>query len=267
MNKKLQINKDAKKCFVFDLDGTIIFNNEYLRPSIELLLKDIVNKGHKLIFATGRPYKDFKNVMPEWTHGLPMCLFSGAVTVNEGKVLSSNPLEQVNVQEIIKMCTQFNYPYIMDNFNKYYHPDMEGIQFGFVDANCDMYRERDLKHILQTEIYKILVLEIRALEKFEAYAKANDILVKLHSYDDCFDLVANCSNKYLGVLPFVRDFDDSDVFIFGNDLNDYELFTHFSNSVLFGSLPKLKDLAKVQIHYDEYMDNKFADLINSILNS
>ncbi len=265
MSQQLKINKDTKKCFVFDLDGTIIFNNQILRTNIEELLKKIMEKGHVLIFATGRPYKDFKTVMPEWTYNMPMCLFSGAVTVNNGEIIASNPIDKNIVEGIIDICHKANYPFIVDNFYKYYHPEIDGVKFGFIDAGCNKYREYKISNILKSDIYKVLILEIRALGIFEDYALKNDLAIKLHSYDDCFDLVAVYVNKYLGILPFIRNFVDHDVFVFGNDLNDYELFTHFSNSILLGDLPQLRDLAKIQINYDEHMDEKLIALINSII--
>jgi len=40
--EKLVINPDKKKCFIFDLDGTIIFKNQFLSSEIDAPICDTV---------------------------------------------------------------------------------------------------------------------------------------------------------------------------------------------------------------------------------
>ncbi|MBP9743523.1 MAG: HAD hydrolase family protein, partial [Burkholderiales bacterium] len=91
--EKFIISPGTRKCFIFDLDGTIVFNNQYLVAENENVLKQIIGAGHEVIFATGRPVRDFKTVMPSWCHSLPATLFSGGVSMNQNEIVRNCPVE------------------------------------------------------------------------------------------------------------------------------------------------------------------------------
>ena len=103
------------------------------------------------------------------------------------------------------------------------------------------------------------------MELFKNYAQDNELLIKHHSYDDCFDIVPTQCNKYLGVQPFISNYANEDVYVFGNDFNDYELFTHFENSVLFGNIAQLQAVTKLNLHYNDRLQDNFSTLIHTIL--
>lgn len=262
---KLVINQDKRKCFIFDLDGTIIFKNQFLSNNIDTLLKQIKQEGHKLVFATGRPLREFKAVMPLWTHSLPLSVFSGCVSVINGNLLRSNYIPEQLVSEIADICVTNSFPFIMDSLTHYYHPPMKNLVLGILDKRSFKYHVGNLKQILGTEIYKVLVFDMEAHDSFIKYAKHNDLLIKHHSYDDCFDIVPKECNKYIGVEPFVQGFSNEDVFVFGNDYNDYEILKHFHNSVLFGDIEDLQKISRLNLPYNDFLEHNFEILIETIL--
>lgn len=261
----LVINKDKKKCFIFDLDGTIIFDNKFLSLENESLLQLICDAGHELIFATGRPLKDFKTVMPLWTHNKSLTLFSGGVSISNADIIRSHAIPRKLVEEILDICFKNNYRFIMDNLSHYFHPDVPGMIFGILDTSCSKYRVKNIEQMLDSDIYKILLFDLESMDLFNEYARGNDLLIKHHSYADCFDIVPTQCNKYLGVQPFIGSYANEDVYVFGNDFNDYELFTHFKNSILFGNIAKLQAVTKLNLHYDDKLQHNFNTLIHVIL--
>lgn len=262
---RLIINPDRQKCFIFDLDGTIIFKNQLLSSAIEGLLQHIKELGHKIIFATGRPLREFKAVMPVWTHAHPLCLFSGGVSVLDGELIRSHAIPEQLISEISDICVTHSYPFIMDSLTHYYHPPMKNLVLGIMDKRSFKYHVSNLKQILGSEIYKVLVFDMLAHEHFLQFANNNDLLIKHHSYDDCFDIVPQECNKYLGVEPFIADYVNEDIFVFGNDFNDYELFKHFNNSILFGDIAELQKITKLNLLYNEHLADNFVTLIKTIL--
>ena len=58
---------------------------------------------------------------------------------------------------------------------------------------------------------------------------------------------------------------NEDIFVFGNDYNDYELFSHFNNSILFGHVEELQQITKLNIHYDSDLNRNFEVVIKTIL--
>ena len=54
MTDRLKINHDTRKTFVFDLDGTIVYDGKPLEDKFEKILLEIKSAGHNIVFATGR---------------------------------------------------------------------------------------------------------------------------------------------------------------------------------------------------------------------
>jgi HAD superfamily hydrolase (TIGR01484 family) len=266
IRNKLIINKSSKKCFIFDLDGTIIFNNQQLSNENDNILHAIVEAGHEVAFATGRSYRDFKDVMPKYWHDSQATLFSGSVSfARNGNLCQNIPLPKENAQQIVEICFDNKYPFIMDNISHYYHPPFQHKVWGIISESVYDYKITDLKHMLTTDIYKILILDMLPYKMFDQYAVDNNLVTKHHSYDKCFDILVKGCNKYDGLLPLIGHYNLEDVFIFGNDFNDYEMLLNFPNSILFGGIPELKKISKINIPYNIVQQSKFILLINSIL--
>jgi|GEM_PF-2732636 len=266
IREKLTINPDTKKCFIFDLDGTIVFESIMLSPTNENIIQKIIDHGHEVIFATGRSYRDFKTVMPTQFHNHKSTLFSGALSRDvDGEVLRSLHLPRTCTQEIVTLCLKHETMFIMDNITHYYHPSTDDTRLGFIDSQISHYRVANIEKMLATEIYKILVLDMKLHEMFTEYARDNNLVIKHHSYDGYFDIVLNGCNKYAGVLPLIGDYANEDIFVFGNDFNDYEMLSHFQNSVVFGSIDELLQISKLNIAYDEHQEDNFRLLIDTIL--
>lgn len=263
---KLIINKEKKKCFIFDLDGTIIFNNSMLSKNNERLLNRILEHGHEVIFATGRSYRDFKIVMPEPFHNHKVTLFSGCLSMGvDGTIYKNTPLPKNLVEDIIQRCLENKYPFIMDNISHYYYPPFKGFKFGFITPAVMEYLIDDLDHMLATDIYKILIFDMQQHGFFTQYALENNLQIKHHSYDNCFDIVVRGCDKYDGLLPLLGNYDLDDIFVFGNDFNDYEMLLNFPNSIVFGTIGELQQISKLNILYDDFTDKNLDTVINTIL--
>ena len=128
-----------------------------------------------------------------------------------------------------------------------------------------MYKATHINQVFDGTTHKVLILDARLEQMFREYANDNDLTIKVHSYERWLDLVPVGVNKYKAVLPFIKDYDCNDIFVFGNDYNDYELLLNFNNSTLFGNILALQDIATINIHYDEYRQANFELLIKTIL--
>lgn len=262
---KFVINHDKRKCFIFDLDGTIIFNKKFLDINIDKILKDIKSRGHEVIFATGRPFRDFQTVMPSWTYNNCLVLFSGALSMHQQNIIDSVFIPAHNVVDLVNLCIKNNIHYNIDNSHNYYHPDLFHDFYHTLDETVGMYKATHLDQVFDGTTHKILVLDASLEEMFSEYTNENNLSVKRHSYDKWFDIVPIGVNKHKAVLPFIKEFDVDDVFVFGNDYNDYELLLNFKNSTLFGDIVSLKNIAALNIKYDEHRQANFELLINTIL--
>ena len=262
---KLLINKNTKKCFIFDLDGTIIFNNQFLDKQIEEALIKILGHNHKIVFATGRPLRDFIDVMPKWSLEHPLVLFGGAISMYQEKFKIKKNLDIHICNEIVNICNKNKFYYIIENYFHYYCPvPKDGHNYKLYFINPD-YKVKDITDIFKNEIYKITIFDIDAVDYFRDFAKANNLDLRYHFYDRTFDLVAHNTNKFNSIQWFINDFDANDVFIFGNDYNDYELFYNFKNGVLIGNIENLLKITPINLNYDTLLISNIVKTINSIL--
>lgn len=264
--QKLTINPENKKCFIFDLDGTIVFQNVMLGQSNKDILHKIIDHGHEVIFATGRSYRDFKAVMPSVFHNHKATLFSGSLSRDvDGTILRGIHVPKSCVEDIVTLCLDHKSPFIIDNISHYYHPPMDDTFLGIIDSQISNFRVKDIDKMLETDIYKVLVFDMQLHSMFIDYAKDKGLVTKHHSYDSLFDIAVAGCDKYEGVLPLLGNFSNEDIFVFGNDFNDYEMLYHFQNSVVFGSIDQLIKISKLNIGYDEYLEDNFRQVIDTIL--
>ena len=263
---KLIINKGTKKCFVFDLDGTIIFGSNRLTEENEKLLLKIKDAGHELIFATGRTLRDFKLIMPTWTHEQMLVLFSGSLALKQDKIFHREYIANKYVPGILELLNIHGKDFIIDSAMSYYHPNNEHFVYDYQAQLAGDYRINSLEQIMKHDIYKILVLDYEMHGLFMDYLSDKHLSIKLHSYDKCFDIVPHGVNKYNGIKEYIElDYDYNDVFVFGNDLNDYELLLNFNNSVLLGGHKDLINVASLNLPYNNELEANFTKVINSIL--
>ena len=262
---KLTINHDTKKCFIFDLDGTLIFDKSPLDVDTNDILRKIINAGHEVIFATGRPFRDFQTVMPSWTYSGSLILFSGALCMQAEEITSSIYMPDKNVIDLVNMCHSHKLHYNVDNSHNYYHPDLLHSFYEILDATVGTYKARTLDEIFNGSTHKILVLDHTVEEMFREYTDENNLIIKVHSFDKWFDVVPDGVNKFNAVLPYITNYNKDDVFVFGNDFNDFELLLNFANSTLFGDIKPLCEIAAINISYDEYRFDNFKLVINTII--
>lgn len=264
---KLIVNKDTKKCFVFDLDGTIIFQGKKLSIANEEILKKIIDHGHEVIFATGRSGFDTDFVLPKWCNGLARTLFNGGLSISrDGEIVRDVHLPISKIIEISDICFRNYYPFTIDSLSHYHNAPLDHEIFKkTTEYQMTRSYEGDLDRLLLNKVYKILILDMSAYNEFGLYAKDNNLVIKHHSYDACFDLVPECCSKYAGIKSLVSDYKNEDVFVFGNDFNDYEMLSAFNNSILFGDIKELQSICKVNILYDEHLCNIFRQIIEIIL--
>ncbi len=262
---RLKFNLGHKKCFIFDLDGTLIFNNEILQNNINNILKKIISLGHEIIFATGRPLRDFKTVMPDWTYHVPLVLFSGALSMYQDRIINSQHIPSNNVMELIDICHYNNLCFNIDNSYQYYHPNLPHEFYDILAKTVKQYKTNKLDDIISGITHKILILNNDKQYLFDDYIIKNQLIIKNHSYDKCFDIIPHEVNKYKAVMPFINHYNSRDIYVFGNDFNDYELLLNIENSILFGDIADLKKIAKINIPYNAYCNQNFDLVINTIL--
>lgn len=93
-----------KYLIALDLDGTLLDNNSLIPPKTNKYLQQLQKDGHKIVIATGRPYRGTINFYNELNLNTPMITESGALIspLNEKEFLEySKTIDKVLVNNII----------------------------------------------------------------------------------------------------------------------------------------------------------------------
>lgn len=240
------MNIEKQKIFVFDLDGTIIENNEPLDSSMNGFLKEMVDNGHTIIFSTSRSVRGVSFVLPKWCLNQIIIYCNGAFAKNDKRFIFENPIDADLVQEILIDIEAMNIPYYLEFGDYYFHPI--NIRHTFYDilkmeGSKEQITNKDI--IYNKPVYKIVILEKRDFEKYTEKVEKYSKLLKMNSYlDGSIDITAKDCSKWSALSHILANkINASDVVSFGNDVNDYELLKNSTYSIAIN--PQNEDIKSV----------------------
>lgn len=254
INEKEENNQ---KLFVFDLDGTLIQDNEVISDKVVEAIKIIKDNGDIPIIATGRSLPRSKKVLEKLNLDTFIINCSGATTYNiskqEGKPNAKIPKEiskyfislakEINRLLIIKFVDKEIRYYFGDDIYKEIDKDSLFWTRGDLSADSIM----DISNFdLDVNLDEITHLAIKAepelIEKI--YIESKD---KISEIDDSFstqivsdvflDLKNNNCNKATAIedLRNELNIDSENVYVFGDSSNDIEMISFFKNGIAMGN--------------------------------
>ncbi|MEO3944264.1 HAD family hydrolase [Gorillibacterium sp. CAU 1737] len=216
--------------FVFDLDGTIVFQGRPIAAIIQEALDDLLAQGHEVIFASARPIRDMLPVIPERYHSLPMIGGNGSFVMQNrtNRFVATFPDEQLKA--ILLLMEQYQCTYLIDGEWDY---AFTGVPDHPIRNNVDPLRlAKQVPIEALGTMVKILILSSLDMEALYEQLTPFDIVIHRHGKENVLDISPTGIHKWsspqkLGVMPkgFVA---------FGNDANDIAMFQHAIHSVRIG---------------------------------
>lgn len=264
VRQQLNIIPPVIKTFVFDLDGTIVFNGKPVDERFEEILLQIKNAGHQIIFATGRSFRDFIPVIPEWAVTEPSVVFGGGLVIANDEIKYQQFINEDYLLDIIQFLENNHVHYLVDGQTSFYHPSREHWLYQDIVRLTGRVKAESPHHAICDGAYKILVLDGEWFDHFNTFIANKDLTIKYHFYDKCFDIMPASVNKYNGLMRLQLT-DMKNIFVFGNDHNDLELMQNIPNSIMLGHHAELGKYAKIKIAYDDNLYANFKTVINTIL--
>ena len=221
---------------MFDLDGTIINNNEKLDPYLENCFYDLICKGHTIIFSTARSVRGVKYVLPKWCLDNLIIYCNGSFAEKKGELIYSEPINSSLVLKILENIDNLDIPYYLEMGHNYYHTESLYHDF-YKQLKCESPNERifNKKELIDKPIYKVTLLEHK--KSFNSFDIIQDDRDELHIYehfDGAIDVVSKKCTKWNALSNIIHnEMQIGDVISFGNDINDYELLknSHYSIAV------------------------------------
>ncbi|KAF7787991.1 hypothetical protein PRUB_a2536 [Pseudoalteromonas rubra] len=218
--------------FVFDLDGTTVFQAQRMHDDIRDGLLALERSGGNVYFATARPLRDTLPVFPEcfWHHPIIGC--NGAMFSQNKAVVKAHSFDPAQVGALLAWLDNHQIAYLFDGHWQYaisdkpHHFHQHVAELG-VPPGCN----QTLRH---EPIVKLLILEDEHHDQVKLMCEQtlNSFEIYHHNGHHCFDLVPARSNKLTALLELGLNMQQT--VCFGNDVNDIAMLEAAQQAYVVG---------------------------------
>ncbi len=244
-----------KHLIVLDLDGTLLKEDNTISETNKIVLNKLLELGHNVMIATGRPYRSSRKYYDELGLKTPIVNFNGAFIHHphdRSFGVFHTPLEIEVARDIVDACHSFRFHNIIAEVidDLYIHyPDEKLVKI--FSAGNPKIKTGDLRQSLDDSPTSILIhtdkTEIDALKNHLADAHAN--VIHQRSWQEpwhVIEIVRKGMNKALGVKKAAEylSIPRKNIIAFGDEDNDLEMLEYAGTGVAMGnSIDELKNIA------------------------
>ncbi|MGM0844430.1 MAG: Cof-type HAD-IIB family hydrolase [Bacillota bacterium] len=232
------------KIVFFDIDGTLLDHDKKLPDATKKAIVQLQKNGTYVAIATGRAPFMYEGLRKEL--GIESFVsFNGQYVVFENEVIYKNPLNREELVKLLSTAQGLGHPVVHLNektmkANIGHHPfieaSMASLKFPHPDSQPDFYTDK--------EIYQSLLFCRDSDEAVyrETFSKFN--FIRWHQYS--MDILPRGGSKAEGIKKMIKKlgFDISEVYAFGDGLNDIEMIDTVGTGVAMGNaVPEVKEHA------------------------
>jgi len=256
-----------KYLIAIDLDGTLLYDWQTITEETKSYLKQLSSLGHKIVLATGRPYRSTQPYHKELELDTPIINYNGGlVSSHHDKNFVSYSLT-INREYLLDIF-EANKQHIDNAFGEigddiYLWKDTEEIQPLLHNFNGSRLFVGEFKNTLKADTNGFLVLahpgESDIIEKY-VQEKYNGLVLSRNwgtEYNYIIELFTPETNKGNG-LKYVADylgFSREHIIAFGDAHNDIELLEFAGTGIAMANAhDSLKAVADVILEYSNKED-------------
>jgi 5-amino-6-(5-phospho-D-ribitylamino)uracil phosphatase len=215
-----------------DLDGTLLTDDKEISGRTKRALNAAVHQGHRVVIATGRPFRASMDYYTELGLDTPIVNFNGALVHHPRQHdwgLFHSPLDAEIAQQIIETSTEFGVQNIMVEVmdDVYMQNEDEYIREVFIEGNQEV---NDLPHPIHLDPTSVLIYphehNVRQLRDHLDTHHAEVIEHRKWGAPwHVIEIVKNGLNKAVGLERICRTYSipPSRVIAFGDEDNDFEM--------------------------------------------
>lgn len=242
-----------EKVFVFDLDGTVLNSKNEFPQEVVKIIQKILDKGNKVIFATGRMHISAKKLLDNVFNGkdlFPIISYNGAVVYIPSKgFVFEKTLDTKTAHKVIDFFRNVNthiQSYVDDVL--YSEKDNDEIKIYSKHAGVPYIVVQDLKTIEKPPIKMLGIGEASVIDNLIIPLKeqVNGSANVFKSFSIFLDIVPPEANKGIA-LKFLSDylgFEMKDTVVFGDNENDIFMFEVAGTKIAVdNAVEKLKEVA------------------------
>lgn len=251
----------TKKLIAIDLDGTLLHSDHTISDYSVSVIAKVIEQGHTVVIATGRPYLMSKAYYKQLGLGTPMINFNGALTHIPGHDWDGEHAVTINtahVHELLKQADRFELDFVSTEYKNRFFLTLDRREvidpavFGLADLPEEL--RLDPKQITKEPLS--LLVQTRHADKYQL---ARDIKahfnqeLEVDSWGGPMNILefspkgvnkAYALEKLLAQLGFDR----SDLIAFGDEHNDTEMLAFAAKSyAMKNANPMLLEFADEQL--------------------
>lgn len=222
-----------------DLDGTLLNSEHSITPFTAKILKELDNKGVKVVVATGRSYSSLKPRVHKLGLEHPIICYNGAM-IRDGRddsiIQHSNLTEEIS-KSLIEIAREYKlhfhgfidgeFHYEKESIYSKHYQELSGLEGKMINFNNLSSREfTKAMYIGEPESLKVVEDRIRPLLSDSCY-----IAYSKPTFLEIMDISASKSNA-LNYLLKQYGIDRSEVLAFGDGLNDEDMLAFAGHGVV-----------------------------------
>lgn len=217
---------------VFDVDGTICFNGQYIEEALATQIKEL-QQCHNIIFASARPIRDLLPVVKEFNSQL-LIGGNGSIVQHKDEIEVVGLINKHIFKHIQQIISQYHLHYIIDDdFN--YSSNLSSDYTIFKQLDPDYLAQNISIEDIKPPIKIILVDIPQAIYhdlKTSMQSFSEELSLNFHDNERNIDITAQNINKYTTLIKYLGN---EDYIAFGNDINDIQLLNHAAQAFFIGS--------------------------------
>ena len=211
-----------------DFDKTLYIQDfDFLEKNI-LAIKKFINEGNIFIIITGRSYFDIKILLNKFSipYSYLICEDGAKMYDSNDYCISTVMIDSTVVSKVISIVDNNLYNYLLDDGYNYTNNINDCIK---IAIPYDNYSDACL-----------LLDEIKKNVSVEGYISDKHININSCGVNKC-----NALKK----LMSIEKFNYNDIYVIGDDVNDFEMIKHFNGAILSQHNSILDDLNKENYDY------------------
>lgn len=234
----------TKKLVLFDVDGTLLDRHNRIPPSAKEAVMALKHAGHTVALASGRSPFMLEKVKKELQLDSYVG-FNGQYVVDQGALIHSNPIHPDAVSQLTAFAATREHALVFLDHTQMscsqtYHPHVELC----LNSLGVTHPEHHASFCEGRAIYQTMLF-CEAKEE-AAYREKFDMLHFVRWHPFSMDVLPAGGSKAEGVsrLAARMGFQPEDVYAFGDNYNDIEMFQYAGCSIAMGNAPEaLQELA------------------------
>ncbi|AOZ93707.1 Cof-type HAD-IIB family hydrolase [Paenibacillus crassostreae] len=236
---------NTRRMIFFDVDGTLLDQHQRLPSSTKNAIKALQRDGHEIAIASGRSPFMIDDLAEELQIDSYVG-FNGQYVILKGELIYHNPIESELLSSFSQFAIGNHHPLVYLNqesmrSNILYHSRIETC----IAVLQHEHPKYDPQFHINRKIYQAMLFCTEDEElNYRNHFKGLEF-VRWHPY--AMDVLPAGGSKAIGIAQLIAKlgFSPDEVYAFGDNLNDIEMFRYVGNSVAMGNSPvSLKRLAQ-----------------------